>query len=192
VNEKGTRRLREAGRAMHAVLDTFQANDVPIDSCILAAEVLRDTGRELGYRARVFPVKVRPVGPDGQEGRAVGHGPPTPESAAADRYHGHVLCLWDDRVAIDATAPQLEPVPEGYVEGQRRTLGRIIPSFAVEVPRSFVKGEPFTVKLENGWMIEYEPFDDGGDWARNDEVDAQSRVTMRHNARVLARAVRRA
>lgn len=173
MTDKNAKRLREASRTMSEVVDALIANGVPVDSCILAAELVRDVGRELGYRAQVLSVRVRVFGPDGQEGRHLGYA----ASVADDRYNGHVIVTWDGKVAIDVTAPQLS--------GD----GVEIPAMAFEIPRSFRKGgQPFTLDV-NGCTVTYTPFDDGGDWAVG--RDAEIATDSARSARILAQRVRR-
>lgn len=183
---KAAKRLREAGHTVMLIVDAMQANDVPVDSCILAAELAREAGRVLGYRARIFPVRAKARHTDGREGRDVGYQPLSPESVADNRYAGHVVCLWDDKVALDPTAPQLDPLM--YGNGKERVYPEIEP-VAFEVDRKFVKGGLGALPMENGWTVYYEPFDDDGDWARAD-VDATTRINAQRIGRAIAERVR--
>lgn len=195
MSDRDTKRLREAGTVMAHVLDAMYANDVPIDSCILAGEIAREAGRALGYRARIFPVRVRVSHKDGREGHHIGYRELSPEALAENRYPGHVLCLWDDKVGLDATAPQMDPdlhAKPASGGGMTAVRPEAIPALAFPVPREFVKRqEGLTIgPLDSGWVLDYEGFDDGGEWARNDEIDAGTRRSLQHVGAQIAKLVR--
>lgn len=195
MSDRDDKRLREAAWTMSHILDAMEVNEVPIDSCLLAGEIARDTGRALGYRARMFPVRVRVRHEDGRVGREIGYDDLSPQAVAEDRYHGHVLCLWDDKVALDPTAPQFDPAiaKPGKPGTRSRVRAEAIPSLAFPIGREFAKRQaPVVLPLESGWTLSYEPFDDHGDWAKPSAGnDTDTRLSIRESGRMIAERVRR-
>lgn len=184
---KSDKRLRDAEEAVAIVTGMIHASDVTIDICIGTGALLMHTGRALGYRARVQPTRVRTSMPDGQAGpRRIGYGL-SDEGKAHNRYDGHLLCLWDDQVALDVTAPQFGT---SVFDPTVPHFGSPIPPLWFEVPRSFVKGEPYDLMLSSGWIINYVPFDDGGDWVRDSDADGSVHRAIQEMARLVARRIR--
>lgn len=142
------RRLRDAGKIAAIVLDAMAATDVPIDTCIMASEITRESARALGYRARVLPCRVRvPKAPPGVVVRELGYSP----TVEVDRYNGHAVALIDGRVVVDVTAAQIASgVPSPVI---------------FEASRAVKVGHALTVEVRD-FQIIYMPFDDGGDWTR--------------------------
>lgn len=171
TTKKDMKRAADAARTIDLVVETMVANRIPIDSCLLAAELGRETGRALGYRARVQPVRVALFTKAGREiGRSVGF---TERDLGPDRYNGHVVTVWDDRIALDPTAPQMSPT---------------VPPLAFAVDASF-RREPLRVELGNGIYALYTPFDDEGDWVRG--VDSETARDARKIGKLLAGRVGR-
>lgn len=160
----------EATEVVAQIVYAMVANGIPIDSCLLAAELARETGRALGHRAGMVPVRVRATHEDGREGRSLGY----TESVAADRYNGHVIVVYDGKVALDPTAPQVH---------------REIKPLVFEVPRGFGAKVEHASAESNGWTLDYTAFDDKGDWATGVmSEDVRQAQTI---GRLIANSVRR-
>lgn len=171
---KADKLLREATTAVELVAYAHRASGLPVDICASTALVMLHAGRQLGYRTRALPVRIGVHGPDGQEGRHLGYDFDL-IAQLEGRYNGHVIALWEEQIVLDPTAPQMD---------------KAIPSLCFPVPRSFGKGEPYTLELDSGWRLTYTPFDDHGDWIRGPESTGEAHREARSSGQALAAQVR--